>query len=299
MCRNYLKINKKIEESLFGFADTKNILIGICDAENIEVGYEISDIPFAIGDIAMRTNPKLFFEKAESVVVFGLPYEESRNSQAINDVLYGKLAIGTSGIDYHTRLKDIMIECIELMQRITPVEYKLHIDTGPLIEREFAKKAGLGFIGKNSMLINSIQGSYFNIGLMLVDIPLNSTPKNNADTCGDCNLCEKACIGRAICKDGFDYRHCVSYLTQKKGELSESEKLLLNGFIYGCDICQRVCPFNKFRHLPNEIVPLDEFLELSNKQFQDLYGATSIAWRGKKVLQRNAEAIKYVENTRT
>ena len=279
-----------IEETLFEFAHQKGILIGICDAERLTLDYETGDVPFATGDIDMRTNPKLFFESAESIIVFAVPYETSEYKQSTNDKLYGKLAIGTSGIDYHIRLKHILLECVELIREITPINYKLHIDTGPLIEREFAKKAGLGFIGKNSMLINSTQGSYFNIGVLLVDIPLNSTPIYCGDTCGDCTLCEKACVGGAINQGKFDYKRCVSYLTQKKEELSKDENL--HGFIYGCDICQKVCPFNKFKDLSNDMIQIDEFLGLSNRQFQDLYGKTSIAWRGKKVLQRNAEVIK-------
>ena len=278
-------LEKKIDE----FAIKNNICIGICDALPLSLK-NVREVPFVKADLEMRISPKRFFEEAESIIIFAVPYETLEEVPNSSEP-YGKFAMGTMGTDYHIRLKNLVTAFIEYFSSYCEFRYKIHIDTGDLIEREFAKKAGLGFIGKNAMLINEQLGSCFNIAMLLVNVKLQPSQVKETIGCGDCNICEKACLGGAIKNYNFDYKNCVSYLTQKKEDLSIEEIEKLHKFIYGCDICQRVCKFNIGKFSKQEFrIDVETFLNLSNKEFKIEYGKTAIAWRGKKILQRNARA---------
>jgi epoxyqueuosine reductase len=179
-------------------------------------------------------------------------------------------------------------------------------DNSPLDERQCARLAGVGIQGLNGLIIVEPYGSWVFLGTILTDLPLPSA-KEPSGTCIQCGACVRACPGGALRTSPFDESRCLSALTQKKGQLTPEEETLLaaHPLIWGCDICQRVCPYNKdvlpspLRDLSGEdSVPYlsslsQEDLEgLSNRTFRAKYGDRAFAWRGPAVLRRNLSLKK-------
>nr|WP_317358594.1 tRNA epoxyqueuosine(34) reductase QueG [uncultured Tyzzerella sp.] len=281
-----------IEEKIYSFEE-ENTVIGIGDASpfyNIKPMLEKTEIPFVEKDIEKRINPKLIREDAKSIIALGVSYNKIFKGN-IDNKIRGKISIGAMGIDYHIIIK----EKLEYIKSKLNIDGDIFVDTGPLVDREVAKRCGLGQIGKSGNIINKKLGSIFFIGYIVTDIELKPT-KNiyNEDLCKDCNKCIVACPSGSILEDGFNYKMCISYLTQKKQLETEKEKSLINRQIYGCDICQKVCPYNKDVYV-EEIFDVDIFypniediLNMTNKQFENTYKKSACGWRGKKILQRNA-----------
>jgi epoxyqueuosine reductase len=178
------------------------------------------------------------------------------------------------------------------------------VDRGPLLERGLAMKAGLGWRGKNGGVINGFLVGRFNVGLLLTNAGIEPDEPISPEfsLCGRCRVCIDACPGGAISDAGFDYRRCVSFLTQSKS-LSPKDERLLGNRLYGCDVCQDVCPRNAGKYAE----PLDnidaarpklaDMANISNAQFRERWGASAIAWRGAAVLRRNAAAaLRNIQN---
>lgn len=207
------------------------------------------------------------------------------------------LSIYTHGKDYHIVTKEILTS---VARGLNLKRYEIYADIGPEIERSLAVDAGLAFVGKNGMAINEKYGSYFFIGYIACDedLPL-SWPCTKS--CMNCGRCISACPGDAL-GEKFNPDKCLSAITQKKGELTPWEKDLIRGnkTVFGCDICQRVCPHNEgaahtlipeFKE--NRITKLDlsDLEGLTNKTFKEKYGDRAFSWRGKSVLERNLRII--------
>ncbi|MDX9873913.1 MAG: tRNA epoxyqueuosine(34) reductase QueG [Spongiibacteraceae bacterium] len=153
------------------------------------------------------------------------------------------------GRDYHKLLRKRLATLAERIHaEIAPHQFRAFVDSAPVLERAFAEKAGLGWIGKNSMLINSRAGSWFFLGEICTDLPLPVDPPQQTMHCGSCSACLDICPTGAIVAPGqVDARRCISYLTiELKGSIPEPLRPLLGNRIYGCDDCQLVCPWNKF-----------------------------------------------------
>lgn len=208
--------------------------------------------------------------------------------------------------DYHPVVREYLEKIAGWMEDQVPGSRQLAIvDTSPLAERDLAVQAGLGFLGDNGCLINDTWGSWCFIGAVLTTQPLE--PDRPLErSCRHCGACARVCPGQCFQGGTYTYRTCKSYLTQKKGELTEREKAVLRKtpLIFGCDECQRVCPHNQ--QVPE--TPLAEFrrdrllrldrqdLEnLTNRQFRERYGSYAFAWRGKKILLRNLELVEQTE----
>lgn len=286
-----------IEEKIQMFGTEKNILIGICDAEPMNyIEKYIVDTKFVNFEKEKRITPRVTMENCKSIIVVGLPYGKFENFTLDNEIR-GKFSIGAVFTDYHIIIRNILNELETYLKTTNTFEYKIFVDTGPLIERELAKKAGLGYQGKNLSIISEKFGSYFFIGYMLVDFKMKCSKSIPFDfsNCKGCDLCIKACPTKALKGDyTFNMDVCISYLTQKKEDIEDNLKKKMGNSLYGCDICQNVCPKNKNVKQENindiNIIrpKLETFLELSNKQFKNIYGETAIYWRGKKTIQRNA-----------
>ena len=246
--------------------------------------------------IEKRVNPRLIMENAKSIIVCAFPYY-------VDEVEESNLSKYCYGEDYHIVAKRYLQKiCDFLEEKINNFEYKFFVDNGPLVDRYLAYQSGIGYFGINNNIITDEYGSYIFIGYIVnnyefyADDPL---PK----TCIKCNKCVKYCPGNAILGNfELNPRRCLSYITQKKDDLSEEEINLIkeNKMVFGCDICQEVCPHNKGISITNIeefktnlITKLDynEINDISNKEFKRRYGNRAFSWRGKKIIQRNIEII--------
>ena len=213
----------------------------------------------------------------------------------------GNLSLYARGIDYHAVIKEKLSPVSDFIRTLFPdTECEIFADIGPEVDRGLAYEAGLGFYGKNKMLINDDFGSYFFIGYILCDLDLSpDTPLEK--TCSGCNRCITVCPGGALGEE-FDINKCASHISQKKGDLTQSEIAILkkSGLIFGCDACQRVCPHNNIT--PNPIkefaedlihsLSIEDIEKLSNREFLKEYKNRAFSWRGKGVLERNINITK-------
>lgn len=188
-----------------------------------------------------RKDSRLPFEGARSAIVVGLDYGGREPA--------GPVARYARGDDYH----DIMVERLRALQDWISAEEgrevigRAYVDTGPILERELAQRAGLGWIGKNTMLVNPERGSFFFLGALFVDLDLAPDAPFEADRCGTCTRCLDACPTDAfVAPRVMDATRCVSYLTiEHRSEIPHSLQPLLGEHLYGCDVCQDVCPWNQ------------------------------------------------------
>lgn len=248
-------------------------------------------------NIDLRIDPRLTMSNCKSIIVLAISYNVDYKEKP-DYKLRGKLSKSSWGIDYHQVLKNKMELLIEEIKKVVDFQYKYFVDTGPLVDRELAVKAGVGYYGKNSLVINDDYGSFIFIGYILTDLDLDYNERI-ASKCGDCNLCLKACpTGALELPYKINPKKCISYLTQTKDNIPESLRKKMGIKIYGCDTCQLVCPKNKNVRTSQheEFIPkvtkgymdLEELLNISNKQFKEKYGHMAGSWRGKNILKRNA-----------
>jgi len=234
------------------------------------------------------------FEQVQTIIVFGVPY--GGTPPPFDETGRGRIAEIAWGRDYHSVLKE---KAEGLMADLThcfgPIAYRIFIDNTRLVDRESAYAAGLGFFGKNNLMIHLDYGSFFNIGQILVDRRIDFKEKEPmASRCGTCKRCIAACPHKAL-GEGFNFKpnHCISYLTQKKN-LTLLEEERVHTYLYGCDICQYACPFNWKVCKPlveelHTIAPkLENFVQMTDDDYKKLYGHTSMGWRSLKIIQRNA-----------
>ena len=213
----------------------------------------------------------------------------------------GNLSLYARGYDYHSVIKEKLSLVTDFIKALSPdSECGIFADIGPEIDRRLAYEAGLGFYGKNRMLINDDFGSYFFIGYILTDLPLPED-KPLSKSCMGCNKCIEACIGGAL-GEGFCLEKCASHISQKKGDLTDDEIAILkkSNLIFGCDMCQRVCPHNNITPRPMKeftedmiySLSISDIENLSNREFLSKYKNRAFSWRGKNVLLRNIDILK-------
>jgi epoxyqueuosine reductase len=262
--------------------------------------------PFVGTEPAARVAYRRVFPEAQSVVVIGVPY-------ALNVALpaqtagRGRLSAFLQGQDYHQVVRQKMEALARLISdEAGPMTCRFFVDNGALVDRAAAHKAGLGFYGKNNTLINPRYGSGFFIGQLLVDADLQvEQAEPLACRCGGCRRCVDACPNGALGDEGFFLKgsRCISALTQQK-KLSPAQEVMISDYLYGCDFCQRVCPFNAGQPaviwddgpLACACPELDAVLALDDDAFEAAFGQSAMAWRGRAVLQRNAKILKNREN---
>ena len=254
---------------------------------------ESNPCPFTAADLDERLMGTPDFMPRSAIVCL-FPYHVSY-SGATN------LARYTWATDYHLVVTDYLQRLVDELSSTNPSElFSIHCDTSPLADRYMAYLAGLGFYGKNKCFINPTWGSYIVIGTVLTTLEFEpNTPM--ADTCMGCNQCITSCLGQCLDGNEFNYATCKSYLTQKKGDLTNDEQSIIkkSPLVFGCDVCQEVCPHNK--DLPTTpivesqsiepYVDIEELESISNKEFKAKYGHRAFSWRGKKILIRNNEYI--------
>jgi epoxyqueuosine reductase len=271
------------------YARSRGILLGLTTAEPLNAPQEITSVPYA-ADYEKRTNPGKALAGARSVFVIGVrargasvPLKVSRGSPA------GYIAACLSGEGYHNAVERELSALREFLTvAFPPFDFKTQVDNGPLAERLFAKRAGIAFQCRSRCVCSNDFGTYFNIGLLVTSI---AAAPDAPDTrfCANCLACVKACPAGAL-DGGFDYGKCVSGVSQKRGELTERERASLGANLWGCDICQRVCPLNEGKIAEGEHAALDEIDRLTEDDFRARFPA--LAWRGLDALKRNAGAVR-------
>lgn len=256
-------------------------------------------------NIDERLYPEMTFDRPKSIIAIALAYPTKIHEKMPRDEKRGQFARASWGIDYHDILRDRLQQLISFIEsRAThwqkEEEWRLapQVDTGELIDVAVAQRAGLGFIGRNGLLITEEFGSFVYLGEIVTNIDLEpDTP--GVFGCGECTRCVTACPTGALLGDGrMNAQRCLSYQTQTKGMMPEEYRKKMSNVIYGCDICQLVCPYNRGKdfHFHPEMEPqveevypkLTPMLTISNKEFKQQYGHLAGSWRGRKPLQQNA-----------
>ena len=237
----------------------------------LEKGYH-GEMGYMANNIEKRLDPRLLVENTKSIVVVGLnyfPQEQQKDPQApvIAKYAYGK--------DYHFVLKDRLNKLLEYINtEIGEVSGRAFVDSAPVLEHAWAKKAGLGWIGKNSLLLNRKIGSFLFLGELLIDMELEYENPIYQDFCGGCSKCIRSCPTGAITEPYVvNGSKCISYFTiELKGEIPEVVKGQFENRVFGCDICQDVCPWNRMAkgNTVPEFEPNPDLLALSKENMETM-----------------------------
>ena len=273
------------------------------EAKNFEKwlsnGYQGS-MSYLEKNIDKRLNPTILVPGSKSVISLAFNYFPPKKLIDNNNFIISKYAYGR---DYHKVLKKKLKKLFFLMrEKIGNIEGRVFVDSAPIHERAWAKLSGLGWIGKNSLLINKNQGSFFFLAEIICDLELEyDEPVLNK--CGNCSRCIDACPTDAITKaQVINAKKCISYLTiENKDNIPEELNDSMNNSIFGCDICQDVCPWNKNSkpHEEIEFLPKKnlrklrkkDWVELTEETFDRIFEGSAIKRTKYKGLKRNIRAV--------
>jgi epoxyqueuosine reductase len=242
--------------------------------------------------IGSRREPGKLLKDAKSIVVLGVKYGPFSNKKQAENPDKGRIAAFARYEDYHHVVKTKAIELMESInsKRSEKINYRIFIDSGPLMEKDFAYAAGIGWIGKNSLFIHPELGSFTFLCCIMVDKNINKRNQLYRDLCENCHLCEQACPTQCIVGDHtIDQSRCISYLTiEHKNIIPRNLRSLIGNHVFGCDICQDVCPYNTrttenqselfFNLKKKDYHPIDLLKEMSltEKSFIEKYTDTPI-----------------------
>jgi epoxyqueuosine reductase len=219
-----------------------------------------------------RLDPRLLVDGARSVISLGLNYFTDKVQ---TDPSAPKISKYSFGDDYHQVIKDKLKELLAIInEKIGEVSGRAFVDSAPVLDKAWAKKAGLGWIGKNTNLISKKAGSFFFLAELVIDLGLEYDIEPTADHCGTCTNCIDACPTEAIIAPYIvDGSRCISYLTiELKNEIPKEFAGKMDNWMFGCDVCQDVCPWNKFSVLHNEprFEPHPGLHDLTAKDWTDI-----------------------------
>ncbi|MEJ6950577.1 tRNA epoxyqueuosine(34) reductase QueG [Natronospora cellulosivora (SeqCode)] len=270
-------------------------LVGITTAEPFSKAYQVIKNrnlnKFIKNDKVLLTHPKNHLESAKSIIALALSYASSDISNQRNQYI----SLYARSKDYHLIMEEKMQEIIDYLYKIVPnFKSKAYCDTGSILDREVAYRAGLGWIGKSNNLINPVFGSYIVLGEIITNIDLiYDEPMQSR--CNECSLCIDKCPAKAFKAPlHLDSEKCLSYITQKKGYLGETERNSIGNNLWGCDTCLSICPYNKKipldRHpefKPKIEADSKQILELTKNNLTEAWKESAITWRGLRILKRN------------
>ena len=259
-------------------------------------------------NIEKRLNPQLLMEDSKTLIIVLQNYYPEQGQKDPEAPVLSKYAYGT---DYHFVMKDKLRQLLSFINdEIKPCKGRTFVDSAPVLERAWARRAGLGWIGKNSNLISVEYGSFFFIGELLLNETFEyDLPKLVSDHCGNCTRCIDACPTNAIVGNRIlDARKCISYQTiELKGELDKNLSGRFENRVFGCDICQDVCPWNlkSKPHDEPKLKPNHELLALDNRQwhemdqpfFNELFKKSAVKRAGFKGLKRNLRFLQKENGT--
>lgn len=255
-------------------------------------------------DPEQRTDPRRIFPEARSVVVVALNYYTPH--QHSHSPAHGKVSRYAWGDDYHDVVGEKLHELLSWIKTQWPeAEGKVCVDIQPMMDKAWAARAGLGWLGKHTNLITHEFGSWVFIGELLLNFDLEYTYQEVADQCGSCTLCLDACpTGAIVAPYVVDSRKCISYATieSRAAEMDDEIASKLEGWLYGCDICQDVCPWNQTtpntdesRFDPREgnvNASLNEILELTHDDYAARFRHSAMKRAKLAGLKRNARALQ-------
>ncbi len=250
-----------------------------------------------------RLEPSSVFPGAQSAVVVLFPYWPSKEGEEPEGDLWAGVARYARGEDYHYWIKDQLRELGERIEKARPgVRTRAYTDTGPLLERELAQRAGLGYIGKSTNLLHPEEGSWFFIGELLTNLHWGEEPSSLVgDLCGSCTACLDACPTNAFEAEWrLDSRKCISYWTiEHRGSFPKTQRPDLGEWVFGCDVCQEVCPVNS--SLGTDQVPgpwglseekktlgLQDLLEMERPHYTEIFRRSPMKRAKLEGLKRNA-----------
>ncbi len=255
----------------------------------------------------LRTDPRKMVEGVKSIIVTLTNYYpqtlQNSNAPQISKYAYSKT-------DYHYSIKANMNRLKELIEEqfgkdcFNSEQQHIFVDSAPVLERRWAQRAGLGWIGKNKMLINPTLGSYCFIAILMINKSMPYYDEPMPDRCGTCTRCLQSCPTNAIQADrAIDAGKCISYQTiEKRGTIDQDIQSKLSGYIFGCDICNDVCPWNKTRAKANksdQFSPIKELIHwdfndwesFEKPQFKHLFKSSAIQRAGYKKLKENINIL--------
>jgi len=248
----------------------------------------------------MRFDPRLLMPGTKSIITVLLNYYPKEKMLFTDNYRIAKYAYGE---DYHQVIKEKLNTIAQkCMTKYGKFEYRAFTDSAPIMDRVWAKKGGLGWIGKNTLLINKTQGSFFIIGHLFIDKELIADQRFQEDLCVDCDKCIKACPTDALTPYQLDARKCLSYQTiENKSTAKDIPAKDFRNWIFGCDICQDVCPFNSNPepHSTPEFNPHPQLFELRKSDWQtlkpmdfgEIFRGTAVKRAGYKGLMQNINWI--------
>jgi epoxyqueuosine reductase len=253
-----------------------------------------------------RRHPRSILPTVRSVVMVGMNYAPTtiKEPPMYSQPMQARIARYAQGADYHLVLRAKLRQLGEWLREQRPGCWgRGVVDTAPLLERDFARRAGLGWFGKNTMLLNMRLGSWFVLGGLLVDVELTPSEPFTAQHCGTCTACLDACpTGAFVAPYVLDSRRCISYLTiELHRDVPEEMRPAVGNWLFGCDVCQEVCPWN--RKAPPGVAELAaradllavdpvELLGLSEDEFRQRFAGTALFPRpGRPVVLRNAALV--------
>lgn len=255
-------------------------------------------------NIDKRLDPRLLVDGAKSIISVALNYYPHQKQPFHAP----QFAYYSYGKDYHKVIRDKLKLLFEFIQKRYPeTTGRYFSDSAPVLERFWAQQAGLGFVGKNSLLIIPGKGSFFFLGELIIDIELDyDTPVS--ENCGSCTRCIDGCPTGAIDKPyRVNANKCISYQTiENRGEIAPEIAPRLKNYVFGCDICQKVCPWNRSStpHNTPDFMPSDEFLSLdlkklidmNEKEYQEMFRGSAVKRTKFSGLKRNVIAISKARN---
>ncbi|OCX53639.1 tRNA epoxyqueuosine(34) reductase QueG [Mucilaginibacter sp. PPCGB 2223] len=303
---NYTKLIKNWAREL-GFMDCGIVQAGFLEEEAprleawLNNGFH-GEMQYMENHFDKRLDPRLLVDGAKSVISLSLNYYTSDQQADEGAPRISKYAYGA---DYHHVIKDKLKQLLQLItDSIGEVNGRVFVDSAPVLDKAWAKKAGLGWIGKNANLINKNAGSFFFLAELIVDLELEYDVLPTADHCGTCTRCIDACPTEAIVGPYLvDGSKCISYLTiELKNEIPTAFKDKMDGWMFGCDVCQDVCPWNRFSVTNQEpaFKPHPDLLgmtkqdweEITEDTFKKVFKGSAVKRTKYSGLKRNIQFIK-------
>jgi epoxyqueuosine reductase len=270
----------------------------------LDQGYA-GDMSYLKNGAQTRVSAENLLPGVRSLVTLGISYHQPLARSQLTPPLYGHMATYTSGQDYHDLLwKKLAVLREWLISQVPTARSRGIVDTAPVLERDLARTAGLGWFGKNTMLINKHLGSFFFIATLLTTVELEPDQPHRASHCGNCTACLDACPTQAFPEPRIlDATKCISYLTiELKKPIPMEKRPLLGNWVFGCDICQDVCPWNRKAPSARDVaflppqdqqrsLDLIELLTLNREQFRQRFRHTALWRTRRRGLLRNAAIV--------